>query len=59
MTDTELIEKIIKLVRMSTWSAIQELGINIQQAQKIRKGKPVHFRKPTLERLRKKLKVSA
>lgn len=58
MTDEKLIEKIIKLVKLSTWSEIAELGINIQQAQKIRAGKPVTFRKTTLDRLRKKLKVA-
>lgn len=57
ITDKQLIEKIVKLVKISTWSEINELGINIQQAIKIRNNKPFTFRQATLDRLRKKLKV--
>jgi len=57
ITDTQLIAKIVKLVKISTWSEINELGINHQQAQKIRAGRPFKFRQTTLDRLRKKLKV--
>lgn len=59
MTDQEFIEKIIKIVKNSTWSEIARLGINAQQAQKIRTGKTVKFQPRTLARLRRKMKVSA
>ena len=54
MTDKELIAKIIRKVKNASWREIVELGINAQQAQKIREGKPVRFYVKTLERLRKK-----
>jgi len=57
ITDEQLIAKIVKLVKISTWAEINELGINHQQAQKIREGRPFWFRQATLDRLRKKLKV--
>jgi len=59
MTDDELIKLIIKRVKLFTWTEIEALGINIQQAQKIRKGQPVRFYAPTLARLRKKLKIDS
>ena len=59
MTDDQLIKKIIKKVKVATWREIIELGINAQQAQKIREGKPVRFYPKTLERLRKKFEKVA
>ena len=58
MTDAQLVKKIISIVKNSTWAEILRLGVNFQQAQKIRSGKPVTFRQATLDRLRKKLKVA-
>lgn len=54
MTDKELIAKIVKMVKNSPWKEIAMMGINAQQAQKIRAGKPVTFRVRTLNRLREK-----
>ena len=54
MTDNELIKKIIKFVKNSTYRDAAALGINAQQAQKIKAGKPVRFYSTTLARLRKK-----
>lgn len=59
MTDLQLEKKIIKAVKSLPWKEIFALGINAQQAQKIRRGELVRFYKRTLDRLRKKFeKVS-
>lgn len=55
MTDEELVGKIIKIVKMSKWRDIAAMGINAQQAQKIKRGLPVVFMKRTLDRMREKL----
>lgn len=53
--EKEIIKKIISIVKNGTWREIDELGINHQQAQKIRAGKEVRFYSVTLDRIRKKL----
>lgn len=58
MEDKELIAKIIRFVKNAKWKDIVELGINAQQAMKIRAGEEVKFQPRTLKRLRRKFKVA-
>lgn len=54
----KFIEELRKKVKIMKWKEITALGINMQQALKLRNGKKVNLRPATVERLKKKLKIA-
>jgi hypothetical protein len=52
LTDEEVKSKIIENVKSLSWGSIARLGINAQQAQKIKRGESVKLTRKTVDRLR-------
>jgi hypothetical protein len=59
MTDLQLFKEILKRLKLLTFRQLAEIGVNAQQAQRIKTGLPVVFRTKTIERLRKKFHIAA
>jgi len=52
MKKEEVMQKICDALAILTWRELAELGVNAQQAQKIKRGEKVRFYGKTFKRLR-------